>query len=198
MRPWETLSSEYVLDIPWLRVRRDTCRLPSGLVLDDYYLWEGRDWVAVFALTAADQVLVVRQYRHAVGQFVWELPGGVVDPGEDAVTAALRELREETGYSAESAELAARMAVDPPKITFYNHLVIARGCRPAGAQSLERTEEIEIGALTPPDLLQWIREGRIWAQSSIACIHRALDMLGLLAAAESKPAGDGDGPLVAL
>jgi hypothetical protein len=53
---------------------------------------------------------------------------------------------------------------------FYNYLVIAYGCRPAGAQSLERTEEIEICTLPPLMLLEWIHQGRIWAQSSIACI----------------------------
>jgi ADP-ribose pyrophosphatase len=179
MRPWETLASEYALDVPWMRVRRDVCRLPNGDVVDDYYLWEGSDWVAVFALTVEGHVLLVRQYRHGVQDFAWELPGGVVDPGESAVEAARRELREETGYSAEREELIARMEVDPPKATFCNHLVIAYGCRPAGAQSLDRTEEIEIAVLSPQDLLRWVQQGKITAQSTIACVYRALDSLGV-------------------
>ena len=179
MRPWKTIASEYALDVPWLRVRRETCLLPNGQVVDDYYLWEGHDWVAVLALTADNKVLLVRQYRHAVQQFVWELPGGIVDEGEDVVAAALRELREETGYNAERGELIARMAVDPPKATFYNHLVVAHDCRPAGAPCLDRTEEIEHVMLSPHDVLAWVRQGKIWAQSSIACIYRGLDVLGL-------------------
>lgn len=179
MRPWKTLSSEYALDVPWLRVRRDICRLPSGLVLDDYYLWEGPDWVAVFALTVEGKVLLVRQYRQAVREFVWELPGGIVSPGEDALSAALRELHEETGYEAEEGEVLARMAVDPPKATFHNFLVLARGCRPARSRHPDPTEEIELCALPPDTLLEWTRQGLIWAQSSIACIYRALDHLGL-------------------
>jgi len=179
MRPWKTIASEYALDVPWLRVRRETCLLPNGQVVDDYYLWEGRDWVAVLALTTESNVLLVRQYRHAVQQFVWELPGGVVDEGEDVVAAALRELREETGYDAERGELIARMSVDPPKANFYNHLVVAHGCQPAGAPRLDRTEEIETITLSPHDVLEWVRQGKICAQSSIACIYRALDVLGL-------------------
>lgn len=180
MKPWKTLSSEYALDVPWMRIRRESCLLPTGQVVDDYYLWEGADWVALFALTGEGKVLLVRQYRQAVRDFVWELPGGVVDAGEDALAAGLRELREETGYVAERAECIARTAVDPPKATFYNHLVVAHGCRPAGAQALDHTEEIEIHALPPRELLQWVRQGQIWAQSSIACIYRALDHLGML------------------
>lgn len=178
MHPWETLDSEYALDVPWLRVRRETCRLPNGDVVDDYYLWEGADWVAIFALTVEGTILLVRQYRQGVRQFAWELPGGVVDDGESAVEAAERELGEETGYTTERAELVARMAVDPPKATFFNHLVIAHGCQPAGAQALDRTEEIEVTALSPHELLEWVREGRITAQSTIACVYRALDVLG--------------------
>jgi 8-oxo-dGTP pyrophosphatase MutT (NUDIX family) len=163
-----------------MRIRRETCRLPDGQVVDDYYLWEGADWVAVFGLTGAGEVLLVRQYRQAVHGLVWELPGGVVNKGEDALVAARRELREETGYVAEQVECTARMAVDPPKATFYNHLVVAHGCRQTGAQALDRTEEIEVRTLPPRDLLDWVRQGRIWAQSSIACNNRALDCLGML------------------
>jgi ADP-ribose pyrophosphatase len=104
-----------------------------------------------------------------------------LDEGEEVVSAALRELREETGYRAEHAELLASMAVDPPKITFSNHLVLARGCQLAGSQALDRTEEIEVGMLSPDELLDWIRRGRIWAQSSVACIYRALDHLAVWA-----------------
>ncbi len=178
-RPWEILASEYALDVPWLRVRRDTCRLPDGTILDDYYVWEGQDWVAVFALTIEATILLVRQYRQAVGESVWELPGGVVDPGEDVVAAALRELREETGFGAARGELVARMSVDPPKASFCNYLVLAYDCRPVGPQSLDRTEAIEIGSLTPAALLDWVRCGQIWAMSSVACIYRSLDYLGL-------------------
>ncbi|MGC8874386.1 MAG: NUDIX hydrolase [Chloroflexia bacterium] len=187
MRDWETLSSTLVLDSPWFRVRRDVCRLPNGIVLDDYYLWEGRDWVAVFALTTEGTVLLVRQYRQGVRQAMWELPGGLIDAGEDMISAGLRELREETGYLAASAEPLGRMAVDPPKATFSNHLLLARGCQRAGQPAPDRTEEIELCALPPATLLSWVREGRIWAQSSVACIYRALDHLSFLPAGTPTP-----------
>jgi len=71
------------------------------------------------------------------------------------------------------------MAVDPPKATFRNALVLAFGCRPAGPPIPDRAEEIETCTVAPDTLLNWVREGLIWAQSSVACIYRALDHLGL-------------------
>ncbi len=179
MGPWKTISSEYVLDVPWLRVRREVCRLPDGSLLDDYYIWEGSDWVTLFALTEKGTVLLVRQYRHAIGRSIWELPGGLIDPGEEVVAAALRELSEETGYRADRAEAIARLSADPPKATFYNHLVVAWDCRPAGPQHLDHTEAIALHDLPPAQLLEWVRQGEIYAQTSVSCIYLALDRLGL-------------------
>lgn len=98
MRPWKVLRSTYALDVPWYRVRRDEVELPDGSQID-YYLAEHRDVACVLALTPGDEVLMVRQYKHGAGRVELELPGGLVDPGEDPFDAAARELREETGFA---------------------------------------------------------------------------------------------------
>ena len=81
------------------QVRRDARELPGGKVVDDYYYWDGSDFAQVFALSAGSQVLLVRQYKHAVKEVTLELPAGLIAPGESAIDCACRELLEETGYT---------------------------------------------------------------------------------------------------
>ena len=99
---WKRLSSRYLVENPWLKLRGDTCELPSGLQVEDYFVIEAPDWCHVLALTEQNEVVLVRQYRHALGEVTLELPGGVVDETGDRRAAALsavqRELLEETGY----------------------------------------------------------------------------------------------------
>ena len=81
LRPWDPLAAEVVVDNPWVRLRRDTVRLPSGRVVDDFFVTEQPDVVLVFALTGAGEVVLVRQWRQGRGGFYRELPGGLLDPG---------------------------------------------------------------------------------------------------------------------
>ena len=73
--------------------------LPSGVVVEDYFVRESRGFCVVFALTPDENVLLVRQYKHGVGEIVTDLPAGVIDAGETPETCAVRELAEETGFT---------------------------------------------------------------------------------------------------
>ena len=97
-RKWKTLKSEYLIRRPWLTARRDTVELPGGSVNPEFYVLEYPDWVNVLAITSDDEFVMIRQYRHGLGQTRYELCAGVVDPGESPLEAAKRELSEETGY----------------------------------------------------------------------------------------------------
>ena len=96
---WKTLSSEYLIKRPWLTARRDKVQLPDGRILDEYYVLEYPTWVNVIAITKEGDMVLVRQYRHALGRTNFELVAGVLEKGEDPLVAAQRELLEETGYS---------------------------------------------------------------------------------------------------
>lgn len=102
------------------------------------------DWVNVIALTPDEEVIFVRQYRHGTGQITLELPGGMVDPGEDFKHAGLRELKEETGYSGHETCL---LGVVDPNPAFMNNqcgLILVQNARKTGPQELDCNEVIEV------------------------------------------------------
>src|SRR5690606_8090395 len=94
---WKVLKSEYLVRAPWAVLRKDVCQMPSGHIVPEYYVLEYPNWVNIVGLTADDQFILVRQYRHGSASTVLEIPGGVIDDGEEALVAAKREMLEETG-----------------------------------------------------------------------------------------------------
>ncbi|HET9096467.1 MAG TPA: NUDIX hydrolase [Candidatus Baltobacteraceae bacterium] len=98
---------------------------------------------AVAALPAPDRLVLVRQYRHAAGQALWEIPAGTADRDESCEDGARRELREETGYAADSLELLCAVYPTPGYCTERVSIYAARGLH-AGPQQLEDDERIEV------------------------------------------------------
>ena len=95
---WKTLDSKYLFKKPWLTARVDKVQLPTGAIIDEYYILEYPEWVNTIAINKEGQFVFVRQYRHGIGKTVNELCAGVVEEGEEPMDAAKRELLEETGF----------------------------------------------------------------------------------------------------
>jgi len=187
-RKWEILSSEYVLESPWYRLRRDACRLPDGSVVESYYVREHAGFSVTFAVTPANHVVFTRQYKHGIGDFVLELPAGMLESGEDPLTCARRELEEETGYVAREFTPVAEFATDPTSSTGHLHLFVALGAVPEGTPSPEITENIDTTLVPLDRVLEQVRLRRVRAQSQVASIYAALDSLDLLhSSAKTEP-----------
>ena len=101
---WQTLSSETVAQTPFYSVVRDRVRHPLGHEQDYWVIRPKRMAAGIVPVGNDGRVLLVRQWRHSVQKLLWEIPAGAIDAGEDAPTAAARELREETGYAAGAVE----------------------------------------------------------------------------------------------
>jgi 8-oxo-dGTP pyrophosphatase MutT (NUDIX family) len=135
------LESSIVFSNRWLRVRKDICRTNRGNIAD-YYVVERFDYVLIVALTPESEVLIVRQYKHGAGRVMRELPAGYIEHGEDPLECAWRELREETGYEADSMECMAVLMASPSAAENRAHLYLATGLRRVGEQHPDANESI--------------------------------------------------------
>jgi 8-oxo-dGTP pyrophosphatase MutT (NUDIX family) len=173
MKPWTTLKYDYVLESPWLNVRRDTIERDGGDVIDPFYVVEYPDWACVLPLTGDGHIIMVEQYRHGIGRFSLELPAGIIDGGESPLDAAIRELREETGLSAREWHPMTTCAPEPSKHTNLAHLFVATDLEHQSDQDLDNTETIRIVNVHAGSIDGLISEGRI-----VHGIHLYALMLG--------------------
>lgn len=145
---WEVLGSEYLFRRPWLTVRKDCVKLPSGQVNDEFYVLEYPDWVNVIAITKDGEFVMERQYRHGLGVTCYEVCAGVVEEGEPPLEAAKRELLEETGYAGGEWEEIMTLCGNSSTTNNYTHCFVARGVEKVAEQTLERTEDISVELLS--------------------------------------------------
>ncbi|MCO5187442.1 MAG: NUDIX hydrolase [Anaerolineae bacterium] len=126
MTEWKTLDSRLVLEHPYLRVTLDAVELPDGTVIPDWPIASMQDYVNVVVLNAVNELLVLEGYGHGFGRICWQVVGGLIDPGEDPLTAAKRELLEEAGLECAQWEALGRFVGSKNRYFGTGHLFLAR------------------------------------------------------------------------
>lgn len=159
---WKTLSSKYLFNRPWMTARVDSVQLPTGAVIDEYYVLEYPDWVNTIAITKDGKFVFVRQYRYAIGKTVDELCAGVIEEGEDPIVAAQRELLEETGFGGGEWSEWMKISANPSTHTNITHCFLAVGVEPLREQHLDKGEDIQVCIFTRDEVLHLLRSGQIW------------------------------------
>jgi len=176
---WKTIGSTYVLSDEWITVRADACEMPDGQVLAPFYVLEYLPWVNVVALTAENEVVLVRQYRPGARGVTLELPGGSSNPDDPSMLHAIRrELLEETGYGGgEFVELDSLLA-NPASQNNTVSGFLATGVRLMAKAQPDDSEFLEVVLLPLDRVVQLARSGGLPHALHVATLFLALSHLG--------------------
>ena len=176
---WRVTASRIVHKDRWIHLRADDCVTDEGAVIAPYYVLEYRDWVELVALDADNNVLLVRQYRHGLGDISTELPAGGMDPGEtDPVAAAARELLEETGCVG-TFSLVGESRPNAGTHANRAHIVLARGVVRVAEPKDDPAERIESLWVPAAEAIRMALAGELTVGMQTSALLRGLAAAGV-------------------
>lgn len=151
----------------WLSIERIRVRNRGR----DYHLYRvvRSDYAAVLPILGGGRVALERIYRGVIGRYQYEIPAGMIEPGESPLNAARRELIEETGYSAGSLRFLTKLAVSPGTSTVHAHIYIATGLK-AGNRAPEKNEDITVHVMPISKALRMVKERKIVDMKTVAAL----------------------------
>lgn len=166
---WCLLASESAIDDRWLQVDKERLQRPDGVVLDPFWTVHDADWVCVLALRDDGLVPLVEQYRRGADRVTLELPAGDLDPGEDPITAGLRELTEETGHVAVGAASSlGSWPVEPARQTAVGSAIAVRAA--SHHEPGEVGEGVRLRLLPRAEVVAAVLDGRICHPIHVAAV----------------------------
>jgi len=172
LKSWKIISSKKDKSYRVFSLRTDRAISPRTGLDHDFFILESSSWVNVIPITPADEVVLVRQYRHGIRDMTLEIPGGLVETEDTPLEAAQRELSEETGYMA--SEMIALGIVHPNPAIQNNRCFtfLAKNVFLAGEQEQDEKEDIQVFIRPLADIPRLIREGAITHSLVIAAFYR--------------------------
>jgi ADP-ribose pyrophosphatase len=155
---WQVKNSRLVYDrSPWLKIWEQDVELPNGTTIEGYIVTYAREVGLVFAVTEDEQVILVEQYKHGLGQTEMDLPAGYLDDDDASPLAGTqRELLEETGYVSDDWQPLGDFVIDPNRSTDRFYYFLARNARRVAEPHLDPTEEIAIHLAPLAELRDWL------------------------------------------
>lgn len=161
-RKWKIIGSEYLFrHKPWLTVRKDRLEMPSGKIINDYYVIEYPAWINVIAIDREGRFVMVEQYRHGLRDVFTELVAGVAEDGEEPLEAAKRELMEETGYGNGRWRLNAVLSGNPTSTDNLTYSFIAEDVELVGERHLDDTEDIDVRLVSEQEVRRMLEADEI-------------------------------------
>jgi ADP-ribose pyrophosphatase len=175
---WEHIDSRYDAQagLMLFEKRIDRLRNPRNEIVFDRLVLESLDWVNMVVLDGERRCVMIRQYRFGVGYTTLETPGGMVDPGEDSFTAAMRELREETGYVSDKWSYLGAVEPNP---AFHNHLChhwLAEDAYVEQHQDLGEGEMIAVELMTEDEVRAAVNGGELKHALALSALARVYQL----------------------
>ena len=158
---WETFPDKVVLRTPIVTIKAGPVLCRRSGRRKDFYLFDFPDWVNVVARTPEKRILLIRQFRYGSSRLEIEIPGGMIDPGEDPVTAGCRELLEETGYAGCNARVIGKVCPNPAIQRNYCHTVLVEEAIKVAEPRMDEMEDIETLPVTEGDIREYMASGKI-------------------------------------
>lgn len=177
-KPWETIRSEPGPDLTLFQARFDWVSNPRNASVMRAVVLELPDFVNVVAVTPEERIVVVRQYRFGVQKVTTEIPAGLMEPGELHAEAVVRELREETGYTAAQWKYLGWSEPNPAFLNNICHQWLALGVVRTGAPAPDEGEELSVAELTLEELKDEIKAGRMRNSLTLLSLARVFDLRG--------------------
>jgi ADP-ribose pyrophosphatase len=179
LKNWQVLSSKTIIQDKWINLRSDRCVTQRGMILENFYVHNPRDWVLVVALTQNNDYVLVKQYRHGIQQIISEFSAGMIEENEDPIDAAKRELLEETGFSGSDFSYIGRFPTNPANASAFFHIILAKNLQKTHSLQLDSTEDIEISIVSPTQLQEMMNQNMFISPHHIAAYflcHKSLHL----------------------
>lgn len=170
---WFIEKSEYGPDLKLFQARFDFIKNPRNGITEKKVILSGGNAVNIIALTSENEVILVRQYRFGTSAYTLELPGGIVEPDESPITAARREMEEETGYTTDEKLIPlGKIGQNPVFMESYVHHYLALNVRQTKQQMLDVGESIEVVLMPIEELKSKWQKGKIEHPHSVNALLR--------------------------
>lgn len=174
IKPWTRLGSKLLLETIPFDVYSHRVKSPNGLVEEDFFTLTCKHWVNVVALTTDNKIVLVEQYRHGVDSISLELPGGMIDEGEDPLLSGKRELLEETGYEASEAIDLGWTHPNPAILSNQCFFYALPNVELTSEQNLDHAEEIKVHTYSLAEASSFLSDGKITHALSALGLSRYL------------------------